>query len=679
MNDRRPAPRLRLTYASAALAALVFSASVTAAPQGAPAAPAAPAASVASWNGHWSGKVSTAQVTPPGQTAIDMAIYLSVSGAPGAPVVEVTAARANALAKPARNARIDGRTLTFLLESAGRTALLEGEVSEDGRSVTGSFGFVDADGKAIPPTLPWTMRRTDAVTGVASARTYAGTLEVQGQKLPMKIALGEGANGWCGAVEIPSQGLRNFPVEVVRTAEGFDITMEVGVSALLRLTADATASELTGTFTQGPVTVPIAFKAGSGAKLAASRRPQDPVPPFPYAERDIVINHIFGHKLAGTLTVPNDRSLAVDGRLPVVVLVTGSGAQDRDESLFGHRPFAVIADALARAGVAVLRYDDRGIGGSTGEHSLCTSYDFATDADMATEWLKKQPEIDPRRIGMLGHSEGGMIAPLVAEWQNKGDEPEHPLAFVVLLAAPVEPCAAVLNRQTQMLYDAAGVPKERSAPAVEAHARVMRAILDKKPNAEIRPLVAEMISLQLAAAGQAVPDEASFNATIDAAMAEVAGKWMLTFIRHDPRSSIVVNEVPIFAAWGALDTQVDPNSNSQLLTALTLPSGRPATVKVYPGLNHLFQPAKTGSPDEYGEIETTIDAAVLADVVAWVVETARKGPLAQIPEATRPGIRVGGAATDENTPAPAVQRPVEPNSQRLVAPAGGAAPTGSPK
>jgi pimeloyl-ACP methyl ester carboxylesterase len=681
---------LRMLSAFAAIAALGGSTTVLAVAQATPAAPApanaaqaAPAASstaasTAKWTGYWTGKVSTAQVTPPGQTPIDMPIYLRVAGTPEAPVVEVTAARANALAKAARSPRIDGRKMTFLLESAGRSALLEGEISEDGNSVTGSFGFVDADGKAIPPTLPWTMRRTDAVTEVASARTYSGTLEVQAQKIPMKIALGEGTHGWCGAVEIAAQGLRNFPIEVVRTADGFDLTMPLGLPALVRLTGDASSNTLNGMFTQGPVTVPISFTAEAGAKLAGSRRPQDPVAPFPYTDREVVIDHIFGHKLAGTFTVPNDKSLAVDGRLPVVVLVTGSGAQDRDESLFGHRPFAVIADALARAGVAVLRYDDRGVGGSTGEHSMCTSYDFATDADMATEWLKKQPEIDPRRIGMVGHSEGAMIAPLVAEWQNKGDEPENPLAFVVLLAAPVEPCAAVLNRQTQMLYDAAGVPKERSKPAVDAHERVMRAILDKRPNAEIRPLVAEMVALQLAAAGQSVPDEATFNATIDAAMDEVAGKWMLTFIRHDPRSSIVVNEVPILAMWGSLDTQIDPNSNSSLITALTLPAGRPATVKVYPGLNHLFQPAKTGSPDEYGTIETTFDPTALADMVAWVVDTARKVPLPQIPEATRPGIRIGGAATDENTPAPAVQRPVEPNSQRLLTPAG-AAPTGSPK
>lgn len=646
------------------------------------------AAAVGNWNGYWTGKVSTAQLTPAGQTPIDMPVYLAVRGAPDNLSVEVTAAMANAIAKSIRAPKLDGRALSFQLESAGRLALLEGELSEDGMSATGSFGFVDGEGKVIPPTLPWSMRRTDAVAEVASARTYAGTLEVQAQKIPLQVALGEGANGWCGAIEIAAQGLRNFPLEVTRTASGYEIVFPIMPPALLRLTPDASGQTLEGTFTQGPITAPIRLVADAGAKLASSRRPQDPRPPFPYEERDVVISHIFGHKLAGTLTVPAERSLAVEGRLPAVVLVSGSGPQDRDESLLGHRPFAVLADALARAGVAVLRYDDRGVGGSTGDHSMCTSYDFATDADMASEWLKKQPGIDPKRVGMIGHSEGAMIAPLVAEWQNKGDEPENPLAFVVLLAAPVEPCAAVLNRQTKLLYDAAGVPVEASTPAVEAHAVVMRAILDKKSSAELRPLIVDLVRKQLAAAGQPSLSDEALAPTIEAAVAEIGSKWMLAFIRHDPRSSIVVNEVPILAMWGSLDCQVDPVSNSSLLLALTIPSGRPANVKVYEGLNHLFQPAKTGTPDEYGMIETTFDPTALAEMVAWVVETARRGPLPQMPEATRPGIRA--ATTDGEAPInPAAQRPVEPDSPRLLpAPTGkerggrgpsSDAPAGAPK
>ena len=609
----------------------------------APTTGAQPTIAPADWNGGWIGVVTTASVTPAGQTPINLPVHLVISGAPNTPTIEITAALAGAIAAPAREASLKDHTIGFLLSSSGRNARFDGKLSDDGSTVTGSFGFTDEEGKSIPPTLPWTMRRVDLVSSVASAKTYNMTLGAMGQKIAMTLALGEGPHGWCGAIDILAQGIRNFPLEVSKDGDTIVAVMQVAPPGSFRLKPSTQAGVLEGTYTQASFTEPVLLTEVAGGRLASARRPQDPVPPFPYTDREVMVTHMFGHKLSGTLSLPTNNTLARDGKFPAIVLVSGSGPQDRDESILGHRPFAVISDALARAGVAVLRYDDRGTGGSTGDFAACTTADFATDADMCTEWLKKQPEIDAARIGMLGHSEGAMIAPLVAQWQNVGDVPINPLAFVVLLAPPIEPCGSVLNRQTQLLYDASGTKREVSDPAVLAHGQVMRAVMDKASAQELRPLVEDLVRAQLAAAGQVAANDADLKTMFDGAMEQLTSKWMTFFIRFDPRSAIVANEVPMLAMFGSKDVQVEAASNQSLLVALTIPSKRPATVRVYEGLNHLFQPATTGLPNEYGSIETTFDPKALADLVAWVVVEAGRAPMPQIPEASRPTINFGGA------------------------------------
>ncbi|MBI1302255.1 MAG: hypothetical protein GC172_00430 [Phycisphaera sp.] len=640
---RRHARHLRLALLAIAALAPTHTLTLAAEPPAAaaetesPAAPTPPAAPLdARWNGAWMGEVRS--VPAPGAPTLEMAVTVVVRAVEGAstPAVLVTALRAGAVNTPAVEVEANGRALAFTLDSSGERARFEGTVAEDGRSVTGTFRTLSARLARDLPVFDWTPRRVDLVSELDAAKVYAATLEIAGQSLPMKLSIGEGPNGWCSSVDIAQQGILDLPTPIERTESRVVVRIPAGSVATLDLAPSEDGRVLEGTFAQGMLRAPIRFELVEGARPSTGRRPQDPVPPFPYEEREVRIAHPVGHVLAGTLTIPEERSLAVDGLVPAVVLVSGSGPQDRDEAIMGHRPFRVIADALARAGFAVLRYDDRGVAKSTGVFADATSIGLASDADMASEWLKRQEGVDPRRVGMIGHSEGGLIAPLVAAWQNAGDAPANPLAFVVALAGPGETGASVLTRQTRAIYEAAGIDRERLEAAVAAHAALMAAIVERRSPEELRPLVAELVRRQVALKDGTVPEESELRPTIDAAFLQILNPWMTEFIRYDPRPALEVLEVPMLAMWGDKDLQVDAAANAAIFEGAAARAGAPITVRRYAGLNHLFQPAVRGVLEEYGEIDTTFDPAALADLVAWLRETAAAAPVAQIPDASRP-------------------------------------------
>jgi len=591
------------------------------------------------WIGAWIGEAAAPSI--PGRSPISLPVTIVVSQPSGAadaagPIVLMTVLPTGAIARPAIDTVGDGKALGFTLDGGAARARFAALLAEDGLRATGSCMLFNDKGESMPPALDLSLRRIDLVSELPEQRVYSATLDAAGQKLAMRLALGEGKFGPTGAFEIASQGLRDFLVDVKKTDKGLLVTIPVGTTATLDLAPAADGTLLEGTFAQGGFTSPIKFTLEPGVRLGTLRRPQDPVAPFPYEERDVRIVHPAGHTLAGTLTIPSQSPLARDGRVPAVVLVTGSGPQDRDEALMGHRPFLVIADALARAGVAVLRCDDRGVARSSGDFARATTIDLASDADEAVQWLKDHPAIDPKRIGLIGHSEGGLIAPIVAMWQNAGDTPENPLAFMVLLAGTAEQGGKLLTRQTKALYDAAGVPADKSGPALAAHAEAMAAIAAGKSAAEIRPLVEEMVRRQVAIGSLVIPDDATLKPTFDAAVAQVSSAWMVEFIRFDPRGVLSMIEIPTLAMCGSKDLQVDMGVNLGILDEVAKASGAPITTRRLDGLNHLFQPATTGLIEEYGTIDTTFDAKALADMVAWVVETASKVPSPQIPDAKRP-------------------------------------------
>jgi pimeloyl-ACP methyl ester carboxylesterase len=329
----------------------------------------------------------------------------------------------------------------------------------------------------------------------------------------------------------------------------------------------------------------------------APERPQTPRPPFPYSALEVVVPGPGGARLAGTLTIP-----AGAGPFPAVLLINGSGPNDRDETIRGHKPFLILADALTRRGVMVLRLDKRGIGASTGGSPDLTTADYAADARSALAWLRRRPEAKADRVGLLGHSEGAEIAPMLA-----ADDPR--VAFLVLLAAPAVPGDQLLLAQSRALLEAQGAPADR----IEAVARANRDIYAIAKSDLPDDQAFEQVADRLQQAG--APQDAV------AAMARQGlSPWVRWFLRHDPRPALAKVRCPVLALNGGKDLQAPPAQNLPQLRA-ALKADPQATITELPGLNHLFQTAQTGSPREYGQIQESFAPAALDLIVDWVART----------------------------------------------------------
>jgi len=443
----------------------------------------------------------------------------------------------------------------------------------------------------------------------AVAGRWEGAIETPGGKLGVGVDLERGESGWAGTIDIPAQGAADLPLTGIEVAGGTVRFRIGGVPGEPTFEGTLGEGEIRGTFRQGGAEMPFRLgrePAVAGvAPPAAPARPQKPAPPFPYREEEVVYEGPGGVRLAGTLTVPPG-----DGPFPAVLLLTGSGAQDRDQTIFGHRPFAVIADRLGRAGIAVLRADDRGVGGSAGVPAAATLDDLAADALAGVGFLAARPEVVAGRVGLLGHSEGGAVAALAASRSPA-------VAFLVLLAAPGVPGAEITARQIELLSRAAGVPEEQVAEQVALNRRLTRALTGDLPEEKVRAEVRAVVARQKELGGQVAPEhvEALVSATVSPAMR--------SFLRFDPAEALVRVTVPVLAVGGSLDLQVDPEQSLPAIERALAEAGNDrVTVRRIEGLNHLLQPAGTGGPTEYARIETTISPVVLDLLVEWIRETA---------------------------------------------------------
>ena len=344
------------------------------------------------------------------------------------------------------------------------------------------------------------------------------------------------------------------------------------------------------------------FRLGRGTP-APPARPQEPQPPLPYRTEDI--SYPSGDlTLAGTLTLPEGA-----GPFAAVVMITGSGAQDRDEAVAGHRPFLVLADALTRAGYAVLRTDDRGVGGAGGDYSRATYEGLAGDVLAGVAHLAARPEIDPARIGLFGHSEGGYLAPLAAR------EAPGAVAFTVLMAGPAVSGEDMLVRQNELLLARAGSPPEQVEAQV-AYLRELAVLL----RAEEYDRATELTRARIVEQATALPPaQRPTPEQVDAQVSALISPVVRALVTYDPTAALVELSVPVLAFYGEKDLQVDAEQSRP--RAVELLSGGPdATVVTLPGLNHLMQPADTGSPAEYAGIETTVAPEVLDLVTGWLQE-----------------------------------------------------------
>lgn len=442
---------------------------------------------------------------------------------------------------------------------------------------------------------------------------WKGVAEVPGSPLDFVVVFRPaGESGpYTATIDIPVQGAKGLALtDVVLSATDIRFTIPAPAGAVFETKRDEGGKTATGELKQRGMTFPVRMQriTEEEAKAVGPPRPQMPKPPFPYTQRDVTYdNPVDKTKLAGTLTIPEGK-----GPHPAVILITGSGAQDRDETIFGHKPFLVIADYLTRRGIAVLRVDDRGVGGSSGSMTDATSKDFANDVMSGMEFLKQQPEIDAQRIGLIGHSEGGLIAPLVAA--RRAD-----VACIVLLAGPGLPGRELLILQNEALLRAAGATPELIKRHTDAHRAVHECVARGADDDALRKAVRELILVQLTNPGGPEPTADQIDAGIKLGMTQFKSAWLHWFLTHDPRETLQKVKCPVLALIGARDLQVPATANlPEIEKALKAAGNSSATVKELPELNHLFQEAKTGQVTEYAAIQQTMSPAALDELANWL-------------------------------------------------------------
>jgi pimeloyl-ACP methyl ester carboxylesterase len=358
---------------------------------------------------------------------------------------------------------------------------------------------------------------------------------------------------------------------------------------------------MAGTWYQSGAEVPAVFELRDAPLVLA--RPQEPAPPFPYEVIDVRFEN-GAISLAGTLAVPEG-----EGPFPAVVFTSGSGSQDRDETIVGHKPFLVLSDAFALAGIASLRFDDRGIGDSTGDPVGATTADLATDTAAAVQFLADDGRFNS--IGIVGHSEGGIIGPMVANASDLIDS-------VVLLAGPGLPGLDVLLRQTEDLMRVEGAPEADIAWQTSWRREIMEVSASSAPADD----AAEAIRSIVDAALENPP--ADVTETLDPSMADqfvtaFTDPWMRFFLAYDPAPALEDLDIPVLALIGSLDVQVSAEENIPALEAALAGNGD-ATVSDLEGLNHLFQNAETGAVSEYTRIEETFSPEAIDLITTWILE-----------------------------------------------------------
>jgi uncharacterized protein len=456
----------------------------------------------------------------------------------------------------------------------------------------------------------------DAAPSIAAefAGTWLGTVEVASGPIRFVLNLEHGAGGvLAGTADSPDQGSFGIPITSVDVT-GYHVIVRLDAIALA-VSADLSmdGETLTGTLRQGGASLPIVFVRQPGP--IDYSRPQDPVPPFPYDTVEVTFpSEEAGVTLAGTLISPRGA-----GPFTTVVLITGSGPQDRNEELANHRPFLVLADALARSNVAVLRFDDRGVGDSTGNFDAATTLSFAADVRGAVSYLRSQTQVPVGPIGLVGHSEGGLIAPLVAE--GNAD-----VGFLVLLAGPAVDGEAIVVSQRRALDSAMGVPAEQlDANDAQQHAlyacfRNPGAASTADAGVDAGVSEAGVTDAELDACLHQVLTGAGLSEVeVVPALAQLESPWTRFFITYDPAPALRRTRVPVLALNGSLDLQVIASVNVPVMRAALAEAGNPlSSVSELPGLNHLFQHATTGAPSEYALIDETMAPEVLAQVAAWI-------------------------------------------------------------
>ncbi|MDR1343503.1 MAG: alpha/beta fold hydrolase [Prevotellaceae bacterium] len=434
---------------------------------------------------------------------------------------------------------------------------------------------------------------------------WSGVLTVQRAQLRLVFHIQKTASGYSATMDSPDQGAKGIPVTSV-SYENPVLKLSVagaGIEYEGTLGADGA---IAGTFSQLGQAFPLSLSR-QAVEEEKPARPQVPAKPYPYREEEVFFeNGEDGVTLAGTLTLPREK-----GASPAVVLVSGSGAQNRDEELMGHRPFLVLADYLTRSGIAVLRFDDRGTGASTGDFKAATTCDFSKDAEAAVKYLQTRREVDKKKIGLAGHSEGGSVVPMVAA-RNKD------VAFIVLLAGVGIRGDQLLLLQQELIAKASGVGDEDRKLAKSFNEGAFSRILQATDTEQLTGTLTDYLK-QVTDTMPISVREVYNDSFIKSSVEAMTSPWMQYFIKYDPAVALEKVKCPVLAINGGKDLQVPAKVNLEAIrAALDKGGNRRVTTKELPGLNHLFQECTTGLPAEYYGIEQTFSPVALNEILAWI-------------------------------------------------------------
>lgn len=436
---------------------------------------------------------------------------------------------------------------------------------------------------------------------------WQGSLNASGIEYPIVIKItGKQDRSLTATMDNFYQRMKGIPVDEIAFKEG-NLSLRIK-SVLLEGRLSKDGLSIDGQWKQGGQSLPIMLLRVD--KAPELNRPQEPVKPYPYREEQVIYrNEQAGIRIAGTLTMP-----LMEAPFPAVLLISGSGGQDRDSTELGHKPFLVLSDYLTRLGIAVLRVDDRGVGESTGDFAQVTSGDFAGDVLAGVEYLKSREDINPKKIGLIGHSEGGIIAPMVA-----AQSPD--VAFIVMMAGTGLNGEEILYLQGALLARANGAKDDTIAKLRLLQERIytlLKQETDDEAAAEKLRVILENAQLQL---GEEEKQKMLFSAYMK--IINII-PWYRHLLISDPKPTLMKVQCPVLAINGDKDLQVPSEENLHAIEeALKAGGNKDYTVKELPDLNHLFQTAETGALSEYGKIEETISPSALDAIADWVLEQTR--------------------------------------------------------
>ncbi len=446
----------------------------------------------------------------------------------------------------------------------------------------------------------------------AQREIWDGVLNA-GQKLRIEFHLSKNdQDQWSGHLVSVDQGGARINLDSVSFADD-QLKIEIklvggGFSGKL----NESRTEAEGNWSQGPAKLPLTLKRRKDDGQAPppqgpkwENRPQRPTAPFPYESIDVKFkNSVDNVELAGTLTLPKSEQ-----PIPAVILVSGSGPQDRDETLMEHKPFLVLADHLSRNGIAVLRYDDRGVGQSLGDFSAASTREFANDAEAAIDYLAGRPEIDNQKIGLIGHSEGGLIGPMVANRNGN-------VSFLVLLAGPAVPGTTIIQTQSAAIARRMGAGENDIQQSQDLNQRLFSTLARLEADDPPMPKLKAAFDQWVLTLPEDQQDQAKAGV---ASIRPMVSPWFRFFLEYNPIQELENLKVPTLALFGEKDLQVLVDTNEPPMKKALAKSGVSGSeVIVMPGLNHLFQQAKTGLPAEYVAIDETMNPEVLDKIKQWI-------------------------------------------------------------